>query len=466
MKKIRIMIVDDESSITYTLKTILDDYEIYDFSTGISALESLQKGDRYDILIVDYRLQAISGIDILIEAKRVLKNYRGILLTAYSNKEILEQAINEKLIYKVINKPLAPEKIKEEVVNAIEDLQRVKDGLIKVNNLKKLLGKFVSQAAKGNYLIHTSNVIKKVHEDALKYANNKANVVITGENGVGKEVIANIVHSNSSRAGKAFIKVNCSAIPDALFESEMFGYEKGAFTGAENNKKGKFELAHEGTIFLDEIGELTLQNQSKILRAVENKEISPVGSTRVIKLDVRIIAATNRDLKGMVAVGEFREDLYFRLNVIHIHVPPLRERAEDIPILAIYFANTIAQNEGGISKEIESEALSILKKHKFSGNVRELKNIIYRAYLSCENSMITKQDLESIFKNEFLKTDGDDIFQNTILFNSFKEMVEARYLETQLQKHEYSLKMTAQSLGMQTSNLSSKLKGYNILVKR
>jgi transcriptional regulator with PAS, ATPase and Fis domain len=197
---------------------------------------------------------------------------------------------------------------------------------------------------------------------------------------------------------------------------------------------------------------------------VENKEISPIGSLKTVKINVRIIAATNKNLKEMVEKGAFREDLYFRLNVINIHVPPLRERKEDIPILSIYFANTIAVDEGGVLKNIDAEALDILKNYNFKGNVRELKNLIYRAYLSCENSIITKKDFEFLFGNEVKKT--ENIFENTMFFNSFKEIVERKYLETQLEKHKYSLKNTAQSLGLQVSNLSTKLKEIGISLKK
>ncbi len=464
MDKTRILIVDDEPSIIYTLKNILNPHEIFDFSTGLSVLESLKKGDKYDVLIVDYRLQSISGIDILIEAKQALKNYRAILLTAYSNKEILEQAINDKLIYKVVNKPIYPDIFKEVVDNAIISLREELLGVDRIERTQRLLDNLVAQPAKGNRLIHISSEMKNVLEGASKYALSNANIIITGENGVGKEVIANIVHEKSGRSEKPFVKVNCSAIPESLFESEMFGHEKGAFTGAVSDKLGKFAIANEGTIFLDEIGELPLKNQSKLLRAVENKEISPIGSLKTVKINVRIIAATNKNLKEMVEKGAFREDLYFRLNVINIHVPPLRERKEDIPILSIYFANTIAVDEGGVLKNIDAEALDILKNYNFKGNVRELKNLIYRAYLSCENSIITKKDFEFLFGNEVKKT--ENIFENTMFFNSFKEIVERKYLETQLEKHKYSLKNTAQSLGLQVSNLSTKLKEIGISLKK
>ena len=244
-------------------------------------------------------------------------------------------------------------------------------------------------------LIFKCQAMKNVVRSAKKYALSNAHIQICGENGAGKEIIANIIHLHSKRCDKPIIKINCSAIPYALMESELFGHIKGAFTGAMVDKKGKFEMANGGTILFDEIGDLPLQNQPKLLRVIESKELTPLGSTTPVKIDVRILSSTNKDLKKMVQEGSFREDLYHRLAVLNIYIPPLRERKEDIPLLASYFLKLIADEESGPAKEFSSEAVSCIVNKEYSGNVRELKNLIYRMYLCSEGAIITGEEAEA-----------------------------------------------------------------------
>jgi two-component system response regulator AtoC len=313
-------------------------------------------------------------------------------------------------------------------------------------------------------LIFKCQAMKNVVQSARKYALSNAHIQICGENGAGKEIIANIIHRHSRRCDKPLIKINCSAIPYALMESELFGHAKGSFTGAMFDKKGKFEMANGGTILLDEIGDLPLQNQPKLLRVIESKELTPLGSTTPVKINVRVLSLTNKDLKKMVHEGSFREDLYHRLAVLNIYVPPLRERKEDIPLLASCFLKLIADEESGPAKELSTEAVSCIVNKEYSGNVRELKNLIYRMYLCSEGAIITGEEAAAAGAiNGFIDY---DILKTSLPYDRFKELMEGKYLEKQLVKNDFSLSKTASSIQMQTSNLSRKLKELGIDIKR
>jgi transcriptional regulator with GAF, ATPase, and Fis domain len=312
-------------------------------------------------------------------------------------------------------------------------------------------------------MIYKCELMQKVLKSAIKYALSNAHIQIYGGNGSGKEIIANIIHKHSRRCDKPIVKINCSALPTALIESELFGHVKGAFTGAINDKKGKFEIADGGTILLDEIGDLPLQNQPKLLRVIESKELTPIGSTTPVKIDVRVLSSTNRDLKKMVNEGSFREDLYHRLSVLNIFIPPLRERKEDIPLLASYFMKLIAVEESGPTKELSSEAVACLVNREYSGNVRELKNLIYRMYLCSESEIITSEDAESAGAiNEVV---DDEFPKGSMTYNQFKDLMEGKYLEKQLVKNDYNLTKTARSIKMHKGNLSRKLKDLGIDIK-
>jgi transcriptional regulator with PAS, ATPase and Fis domain len=292
-----------------------------------------------------------------------------------------------------------------------------------------------------------------------KYASSNANVLLEGESGVGKEIIANLIHLLSSRADKPMIKVNCSAIPEHLFESELFGHKRGAFTGALIDKPGKFQLADGGTLFLDEIGELPLNQQAKLLRAIEDFEISPVGSTEPERVDVRIISATNKNLDSLIKTGRFRSDLRFRLNILSLYIPPLRDRREDIPILSAYFLSEIANNEGRITKQMDKECLEYLSSLDYPGNVRELKSLIYKAYLLTDDSIIRKSDILNIRAGA--KEENRPVFNQSFTLSE----LETQYIQYQLEKNNYCLTDTAHVLGVEVSNLSRKLKNMGISVK-
>jgi DNA-binding NtrC family response regulator len=376
----KIMIVDDEPSILFTLKSLLSQYQVHCYSDSVKAIESLTQGDCYDILIIDYRLQTFSGLDILIAAKERLKSYRAILLTAYSNRDLLEQGINNNLFFKIINKPFENTQIQAIVEQAAKELEETVYKEKRFLELKQQLNFLIEHAESIGHsnlvYIHTSTIMKKLLENVKeKYAPSNANTIIIGENGVGKEIFTHIIHKYSRRSEKVLVKINCAAIPESLFESEMFGHEKGAFTGASEAKTGKFQVADGGTIFLDEISELPLNLQAKLLRVIENQEVMSIGAKFAKHIDVRVISATNRDLETMVKEGKFREDLFYRISTIIIRIPPLRERKEDIPILAAHFLSLVAIEEGGVEKDLSHDALNLITQMEFNGNIRELKNL-------------------------------------------------------------------------------------------
>ncbi len=311
-------------------------------------------------------------------------------------------------------------------------------------------------------IIGKSPAILEVLENIHKVAETPATVLLMGESGVGKEVLARAIHFLSPRASKPFIKVNCAAIPENLLEAELFGYEKGAFTGAYVSKKGKFALAHEGTIFLDEIGDMPLPLQAKILRVLQEREIEPLGSTKVIKVDIRVIAATNKDLKKLVEEGKFREDLYYRLNVIPIYVPPLRERREDIPLLIGYFLDKFSK-EYKKELSIEPEVIDILTRYHWPGNVRELQNLIERFVILSSGGVITKRDipkdiLESVEGKKSLKESPpqENKLPSTI------ELLERQQIEKALKESGYVIKKAAKILGMTPRQVSYRIKKYGI----
>lgn len=466
MDRMKILIVDDEPSILYTMKSLLANYDIIDFTDSAKAFESLCKGDTYDILIIDYRLQALSGLDLLSEAKARLKKYRAILMTAYSTREMLERGMNEDLFYKLLKKPLQSSQILNVIEQAQKGLREEDDKEKHIAQLEQQLAHFIAQSSSGkadHVYVHVSEMMKDLLSNAKKYAASNANIIILGENGSGKEVLSNYLHKNSKRADKPMIRINCAAIPESLFESELFGHEKGSFTGASEAKPGKFQLADGGTIFLDEISELPNSLQPKLLRVIGNKEIMPIGAKFAKTVDVRIISATNRNLHEMIESNRFRVDLFHRLNTLTIRIPPLRERREDIPILASYFLNKVTIEEGGPCKIFDMEAIIALTKLEFQGNIRELKNLVHRLYLISEGTNITAAHIERACNSEIAKI--DDLFEKSRSLTEFKILAEKRYVRRQLELNQFNITKTAEKLNMPKGNLSRKIKELGIDIK-
>lgn len=469
-KKFKIAIVDDEEAILFTLKNILSSYDIHLFSTGIDALEEFEKNPDFDILIIDYRLPTISGLDLLVQAKELLPSYEAILMTAYSNQELLQTVINENLIFKILNKPVKTSVMQNTVIEAISSLKkrRSRDEALSLakSELSKYKGLVSSKHCGKHDLIYRSSIMDNLVKIAVKQAKTNANILVTGESGTGKEIFASLLHENSKRANKSIINLNCSTIPEHLFESEMFGHVKGAFTGATSDKAGKFQLANGGTLFFDEISELPLPQQAKLLRVLTDNEILPVGSSKNVKVDVRLICASNRDLSEMAEKGLFRKDLLFRLNTLELLIPPLRDRKEDITYLAAFFLNTISNDEGRATKVLTKDAIELLSSLDYKdNNVRELRNIIYKIIINTDHDFITADDIKLLINsnpNDQYLSSSEILLDATMPMVEFKNFIEGEYIKVQLKKHDGHVTNTAKALGLHTSNLSRKMKQLGI----
>lgn len=386
----KILVVDDEKSMRDFLALVLkkEGYFVAVSSDGEEAIKILQK-DIFDLVITDVKMPKMSGIDVLKAVKETSSETLVIMITAFASTETAIEALKEGA-YDYITKPFQIEEVKLIIRNALEKRRLRAENLLLRRELKGL--------ATFENIIGKSEKIQKVFETVRKVADTSSNILIFGESGTGKELIARSIHFDSRRKDKPFVTVNCSALPETLLESELFGHMKGSFTGAISNKEGLFEVANGGTIFLDEIGETSPAIQVKLLRVLQEKEFRRIGGTKDVRVDVRIIAATNKDLDRAVADGTFREDLYYRLDVIPIHLPPLRERLDDIPLLVQHFLTKLSQTAGKDIKGITPEALQLLKAQEWRGNVRELENVIERVIALVTGDMIGPEDLRGCFQ--------------------------------------------------------------------
>lgn len=378
-----ILVIDDERSIRNSLKDIIE-YENHTVDVAENGLVGLDliKNNQYDIIFCDIKMPEIDGIEVLEKIKEYNEEQQVVIISGHGDIETAVEAI-KKGAFDFIQKPIDLNRLLVTIKNGLE-----KNSLITET---KTLKKKLSGSMK---MVGESDEINKIRTMISRVAPSDARVMINGENGTGKEVVARLLHDNSLRNKAQFIEVNCAAIPSELIESELFGHEKGAFTSAIKQRKGKFEQADGGTIFLDEIGDMSLSAQAKVLRALQESVITRVGSDKNIKVNVRVIAATNKNLKDEIAKGNFREDLYHRLSVIIIHVPALRERIEDIPLLVEHFNALISQELGIATKHFSESALKELQKLSWTGNIRELRNVIERVLILCD-SEITDKDIKA-----------------------------------------------------------------------
>ena len=379
-----ILIIDDERPIRSTLREILEyeKYKVSDAENGEEGLKLIEK-EKFDLVLCDIKMPKMDGIEVLEKVMEKQSDLPVVMISGHGNIETAVEAIKMGA-FDFISKPLDLNRLLVTVRNALDKNDLVEE--------TKQLRKKVHQS-KLNDIIGESAAILEVKKMIEKVAPTDARVLITGSNGTGKELVARNLHQNSERKKGPFIEVNCAAIPSELIESELFGHEKGAFTSAVKQKKGKFEQAQGGTIFLDEIGDMSASAQAKVLRALQENKISRVGGEKDIKVDVRVLAATNKDLKAEIEKGNFREDLYHRLSVILIHVPSLNERKEDIPLLTKYFIDKISQEQGLLKKKFNEAALKAMQNNNWSGNIRELRNVIERL-LILGSDEISKEDVE------------------------------------------------------------------------
>lgn len=444
-----LVVIDDEITICQSLKFALEEkYQVYTFTHPMEALPIFEQVE-IAIVLLDLKIGQYSGIDILQEIKRVSPHTIVIMMTAYGSIPSSVEAMRKGAFY-YATKPLQI----EELEILLQKAEEVYDLQSKVKWLSEELEKFTENFG----LIGTSTAMKDVFALIEKVKDIDSNVMITGESGTGKEAVARAIHNQGNRRTKKFQAVNCAAIPEKLLESELFGYDKGAFTGAYDSKLGLFVSANGGTLFLDEIGEMDISLQSKILRVLQERRVKPLGSTEEKQIDVRIIVATNRDLAKEVKEKRFREDLYYRLNVIPINLSPLRERMIDIPLLVQFYFNKISERMGKPISGITEEALDSLKTYSFPGNVRELQNIIERAIALTSSSYIQKGDLPDEMQAKHPVIINHKLIP--IYIGETLEEIERKVIIHNLAECEGNRRKTAQVIGMGERTIREKLKKY------
>ena len=391
----KVLIVEDEKAISGVLHSILSDeltdYEILVAEDGLEAYKLLEKDD-FALIISDIKMPKLSGLELLKQALQLKPDTTFVMISGHADIDTAVSALKDGA-YDFISKPIDINRLITSVRNALDRKTLVQ----KANTLQKENTQLKKKVSKKYQMIGRSSALTKIQEMIEKVAPSDARVLITGPNGAGKELVAHAIHSQSERNRGPMIEVNCAAIPSELIESELFGHVKGSFTGAIKDKQGKFELANGGTIFLDEIGDMSLVAQSKVLRALQESRVSPVGSDKEIKVDVRVIAATNKNLQKEIANGKFREDLYHRLSVIEIYVPSLDERKEDIPLLVEHFSQVIADEQGNAVKIFDQKAIEALQEFSWTGNIRELRNVVERLIILGANP-VTADDVAAFVR--------------------------------------------------------------------
>jgi two-component system nitrogen regulation response regulator NtrX len=446
----KILIVDDEKAIRRTLKEILE-YEKYDIEEaedGEIGLEKIEKNN-YDVIILDVKMPKKDGIEVLTEMQQKGIDTPVIVLSGHGNIETAVEAV-KKGAFDYIPKPPDLNRLLITVRNAMDKVSLVTETKI----LKKKI-------AKSKDIVGESNPIVRIKETIAKVAPTEARVLITGDNGSGKELVARWLHEQSNRSNGPLVEVNCAAIPSELIESELFGHEKGAFTSAIKQRIGKFEQANGGTLFLDEIGDMSLSAQAKVLRALQENKITKVGGDKEEKVDVRVVAATNKDLLKEVEENRFRMDLYHRLSVILIHVPSLNERKDDIPVLTDHFLNEICGDYGIPVKKIEKDALESLQARNWTGNIRELRNVVERLVIMSEKT-ITKQDVID-YSGPSSKAENKGIdFDKFANLQQLNDYVERSFIENKLDKNSWNTSKTADDIGMSKKALEEKLESLGI----
>jgi two-component system, NtrC family, nitrogen regulation response regulator NtrX len=439
-----IFVVDDEEGIRESLTDILSDegYEVLTAGSGEEALKILSDQNP-DLILLDVWLTGMDGLETLQQIKGMKPDIPVIMISGHGNIELAVKATRAGA-YDFLEKPLSLERVVLAAQRAIERFSlEAENKLLKKDLTRKW--RIVGNAQKMTHLLEQIELAAK----------SNSRVLILGESGAGKELVAHTLHEKSTRANKPFIEMNCAAIPQELIESELFGHEKGSFTGAFERKKGKFELADEGTLFLDEVGDMSLSTQAKVLRVLETQEFQRVGGSRNIKVDVRIITATNKDLGEEVKKGNFREDLLYRLNVIPLVIPPLREKKEDIPALIEYFLEYFAAEYGQKPKKITPEAMKKLEEYEWPGNVRELRNVIERLVIMTPAQVITP-------KNVLIGESARSDYFSLSTLKDARESFEKDFITKKLEENNWNISKTAEVLDIERSNLHRKIKAYEI----
>jgi len=446
----KILIVDDEKAIRRTLKEILEyeKYEVEEAEDGEIGLSKIEKNN-YDVVILDVKMPKKDGLEVLGDMQQKGHRYTVIVLSGHGNTDTAVEAVR-KGAFDYISKPPDLNRLLITVRNAMDKVSLVTETKI----LKKKI-------AKSKDMIGESSPITKIKETITKVAPTEARVLITGDNGSGKELVARWLHEQSNRANGPLVEVNCAAIPSELIESELFGHEKGAFTSAIKQRVGKFEQANGGTLFLDEIGDMSLSAQAKVLRALQENKITKVGGDKEEKVDVRVVAATNKDLLKEVEENRFRLDLYHRLSVILIHVPSLNQRKDDIPSLVDHFLNEICGDYGIPVKKIDTDAVEALQSRNWTGNIRELRNVIERLVIMSDKK-ITKQDVID-YSGPSGKAENNGIdFDKFANLQQLNDYVERSFIENKLNKNSWNVSQTADDIGMGKKSLEEKMESLGL----
>ncbi len=463
-----ILVVDDEKNIRRTLRMVLEGegFEVLEAGSAEEALPMIEESAP-DLVVLDVRLPGMSGVEAL-ERIRKERSADALPIVVVSGHASLSEAVQavQRGANDFLEKPLDRDRMLVSLKNALA-----------MKRLARELAALKRDAGRRYEMIGESPAMKRLYSEIEKVAPTRGRVLITGESGTGKELVARAIHKLSPRAAAAFVKVNCAAIPAELIESELFGHERGAFTGAQGRKRGLFEVAHQGTLFLDEIGDMSLAAQAKVLRALQNGEITRVGGDATVAVDVRVIAATNKDLEVAVGKGEFREDLYFRLNVVPIKSPSLRDRLEDVPQLARAFLEEFCAENGMRTKPVEAEVTEALVEHHWPGNVRELRNVVERmAILS--GDAITLEDLpdfpERLLPSESTHADASappgapstDSGEPRETLRAFRDRKEREYIKETLDRCDWNISRAATLLGVERTNLHKKMRSLGLKRER
>jgi two-component system, NtrC family, nitrogen regulation response regulator NtrX len=449
--KARILVVDDEAAIRESMRMILE-YEGHECLLAPTGQEGLSIVEREapDLVFLDIKMPGMDGLEVLDRVKGLSDTLPVVMISGHATVSTAVEA-TKRGAFDFIEKPLESERVLVTVRNAV-DQGRLASENRALRRAAELRHSMVGQSAS---LTSVTDAIRRA-------APTNATVLILGESGVGKELVARAIHRNSQRSRERFVQVNCAAIPEELIESELFGHEKGSFTGATEKQIGKFEQADRGTIFLDEVADMSQKTQAKVLRVLQEGEVERLGSARTLKVDVRVIAATNKELEAEIEKGHFREDLYFRLSVIPIHVPPLRERPEDIPVLVRHFTELFSRENNFRPKRFSPAALELMQQHRWKGNVRELKNTVERLLIMAPGDTIDAADLRGILRADPRGEGTEAPRERPGTLREFKESAERAFLVAKLRENGWNISKTAEVIGTPRSNLYKKLEQYQI----
>ncbi|HEX6057556.1 MAG TPA: sigma-54 dependent transcriptional regulator [Gemmatimonadaceae bacterium] len=448
----RILVVDDEQGIRAALGQLLE-FEGYEVHTAANAVDGLAEYEKFrpHLVFMDVKMAGIDGLEAL---RRLRERDPHAIVVMISGHATIQTAVEATQLgaYDILEKPLDTDRILVMLRNALShlDLQEENERL--------------RQSIASRYeIVGGSYAVRALIEKIEKVASTPARVLITGENGTGKELVARAIHSQSQRAKAPFVEVNCAAIPGELIESELFGHMKGSFTGAIADRAGKFEQADRGTLFLDEIGDMSLAAQAKVLRVLQDGVVTRIGSAKPVSVDVRVLAATNKNLENEIAEGRFREDLYYRLNVVPVHVPPLRERREDVPLIAQHFVNVLSEREGMAPRALTPDALARLQEYDWPGNVRELRNTVERLLILSSGPRVTGADVDRLVGRRGVEQTSMGSLTEIKTFEEFKEAAERAYLLHKLREFDWNVSETARALDMPRSNLYKKIERYGLV---